>query len=191
LLLTGQIVGMPQYYVNNSIVVEDATLGNQAQVILQAPNILIDGNTVNGTSIIPSGNGFFIASADDCSQQPEECGSGKVNLSDGTTLSNDEILLPASESDTVRTRRMANEDYSLSVFPIPAADNILISLAGKTLNRLEMYDLLGRPIRLSYSPLDSGSSFQADVSNIPSGNYVLRATDTEGRTHTRRVVVAR
>ncbi|MEM6288399.1 MAG: M56 family metallopeptidase [Bacteroidota bacterium] len=85
----------------------------------------------------------------------------------------------------------------LTARPNPAVDEVEIGIALPEAEsvRVEVYDLTGRLVLLRVNPLPAGtSSVRFDVSDLPAGAYVVRATATVGgrqQTATSRFTVRR
>jgi hypothetical protein len=74
----------------------------------------------------------------------------------------------------------------VSVSPNPAREEIRLKAPGSSLREVRVYDLEGR-CRIQ-TGLSSASSVSLDVSHLTPGNYVLFATDLEGRCVAERIV---
>lgn len=73
---------------------------------------------------------------------------------------------------------------SIRIFPNPATDQItLISIDTKEITSLQILDILGKSI---YDTQIHTSSHNIDVSNFPSGTYLIRFFDADGLSVTKR-----
>jgi len=76
-----------------------------------------------------------------------------------------------------------NQEVPVNVFPNPAKDAISITGLNIT-DHLAMYDLMGRRVNINWSVTSAGTnSYQ--LSNLPSGTYLLAVTDMGGNIRSR------
>jgi hypothetical protein len=80
---------------------------------------------------------------------------------------------------------------SLSIFPNPAKQSIVISSqsseSNREVNSIEITDVLGR-VCITSSPLERAGVQSIDVSTLPSGIYIIKATDLYGVSVYRKIV---
>jgi len=77
---------------------------------------------------------------------------------------------------------------SISVYPNPTDDVLYIELSGMEIANVALYDLQGRIVGANnYSPLQ-GTTATLSLKSVPSGVYLLRVTDTNGREHHQKIV---
>jgi|GEM_PF-361159 len=85
---------------------------------------------------------------------------------------------------------LASDPIGVSVFPNPATDNVQInfSLTGGRSVSIELFDLTGRQVStVNVSTAASGiHTSTMDVSELPSGMYLMRVMDNKGRVGTTR-----
>lgn len=75
-------------------------------------------------------------------------------------------------------------EETLKIYPNPAEDIVHVQ-AVNTIKKIEMFNILGQSVLISYPNTESTS---LDTSKFPSGNYVLKITDDES-TKTKKVIV--
>ena len=96
---------------------------------------------------------------------------------------NDDIAIARYHTGINTSVAEIGVESKLSVFPNPAVNQLTVT-SEKTLNNVELLDALGRTVLTQTS---NANRFQLDLSQIPSGIYLLRATDGE-RMFTQKVV---
>ena len=96
---------------------------------------------------------------------------------------NDDIAIARYHTGINTSVAEIGAESNLSVFPNPAVNQLTVT-SEKTLNNVELLDALGRTVLTQTS---NANRFQLDLSQIPSGIYLLRATDGE-RMFTQKVV---
>jgi len=96
---------------------------------------------------------------------------------------NDDIAIARYHTGINTSVAEIGAESKLSVFPNPAVNQLTVT-SEKTLNNVELLDALGRTVLTQTS---NANRFQLDLSQIPSGIYLLRATDGE-RMFTQKVV---
>ena len=80
----------------------------------------------------------------------------------------------------IRSVDCESKDVSVQVYPIPARDNLNIAVRSDKSIRTEfkVFDMGGKMVKSLPVVLNSGNSNVAmNVSNLPSGEYVIRSTD--------------
>ena len=80
----------------------------------------------------------------------------------------------------IRSVDCESKDVSVQVYPIPARDNLNIAVRSDKSIRTEfkVFDMGGKMVKSQPVVLNSGNSNVAmNVSNLPSGEYVIRSTD--------------
>lgn len=100
-----------------------------------------------------------------------------IELADGTTTTGEPIRLEIPIKTTLRNRPEST-DADLAVFPSPAQDNLRVSWQDNTVQALSLTTMQGRLLQ-EYNHL-SGNQVQLDVSNLPSGIYILTAKTATG-----------
>ena len=79
-------------------------------------------------------------------------------------------------------------ETNLTVYPNPTDDILYVELSGAGVQSAGLYDLQGRIVGANnYSPLQ-GTTATLSLKSVPSGVYLLRVTDTEGREYHRKIV---
>ena len=84
------------------------------------------------------------------------------------------------------------DDLILSIYPNPAQDllNIEVSEAVGAVGQIKINDLLGRQQFLQTEGINVSSGvIQVDVSNLPSGNYLLELQLASGKTTTSKITI--
>ena len=76
----------------------------------------------------------------------------------------------------------------MSVYPNPTDDLLYIGLSGAGIAKAVLYDLQGRLVETGRAPSLQGGTATLNLHDVPSGVYVLRVTDTEGKEHYRKIV---
>ena len=81
------------------------------------------------------------------------------------------------------------DDATLTVYPNPTDDVLFVELrGGAEIANVALYDLQGRMVGANnHSPLQGGTA-TIDMKSIPSGVYVLRVTDADGKEYQRKIV---
>jgi uncharacterized protein YajQ (UPF0234 family) len=74
---------------------------------------------------------------------------------------------------------------TLEVFPNPASDFVNIRNSADILT-IQMFDILGHE-ELVKNNIGS-NSFQLDITNLKSGNYFMKITDSKGISSTKRLI---
>ena len=78
----------------------------------------------------------------------------------------------------------------LTVYPNPTDDLLHIELRGAGIAEAVLYDLQGRVVEtMCTSSLQGTESATLNVRNVPAGIYLLRVTDTEGCSYSRKVTI--
>lgn len=73
------------------------------------------------------------------------------------------------------TEHIKQIDYHLNIYPNPANDKIAITAASTLENStIEIFDLMGRRVLIETNPM---STAIIDISNLVSGNYLVKITD--------------
>jgi hypothetical protein len=75
---------------------------------------------------------------------------------------------------------------SISVFPNPFTDNVTIDARNIQLKNIEIYNVLGA--RVMNITRNIGTQTSIDTSNLTSGVYLLRATDTKNNVTTKKLI---
>ena len=83
------------------------------------------------------------------------------------------------EDSTLSTNEFENANVSL--YPNPATSQITIEATGIKITEVSIYDLTGKIVKTS-------ENSQINVSNLPSGVYLVRLTDDTGRMMTRKFI---
>lgn len=91
------------------------------------------------------------------------------------------VLIPADSATTIDTTSSASaginkysKTSSLKLYPVPASNQLNVSLGGATANtHVEMYDMLGKKV-LEQKVNDGESLLTLDVSPFAAGTYFLR-----------------
>ena len=189
----------------NGIVYYDIGAGddNASTVVLQPDGKAIIGGTANNGndnnfslirinedgSLDPTfgNNGIVITEV-----SPDNDGIADMELqADGKLVvagtarvgTNDDIAIARYHTGINTSVAEIGAESKLSVFPNPAVNQLTVT-SEKTLNNVELLDALGRTVLTQTS---NANRFQLDLSQIPSGIYLLRATDGE-RMFTQKVV---
>lgn len=76
------------------------------------------------------------------------------------------------------------------VYPNPANNHVRVVCDNIRIRSFQLVNVVGSEASIRFAEM-ADNEWNADVSTLPVGVYVLRATDASGRTHTHRVVVAR
>lgn len=83
----------------------------------------------------------------------------------------------------------SSEDAMLSVYPNPTNDLLFIELSGGAgIANVAMYDLQGRFVGANNHSLLQETTATLDVKSVPSGVYILRVTDTDGKEYHQKIV---
>lgn len=101
-----------------------------------------------------------------------------------TLFENFQYIPIVSPCDAVSNKEIIKEIQSMHVYPIPARDRVSVDLdlvAGEV--SVTIYDVLGHAvINLPYRYYTSGRhTIEINVSNLTTGNYVLRAISKYGQ----------
>ena len=90
----------------------------------------------------------------------------------------------------LRNAKAAQQDgeTNLNVYPNPTDDILYVELSGVVIQSVGLYDQQGRIVGANnHSPLQRTTAI--NVRNVPTGVYVLRVTDENGKEYHRKVVV--
>ncbi len=87
---------------------------------------------------------------------------------------------------TVGTSDAAAQRDLLRLWPNPASNKVFLALPGHTLIRAILRDMQGREV---LSVQLKGDRTEVDVSHLPKGMYLLRATETGGGVYVKKLVV--
>ncbi|MBC8644709.1 T9SS type A sorting domain-containing protein [Flavobacterium lindanitolerans] len=87
-----------------------------------------------------------------------------------------------TERVTTRIESLSDKDYEFSnrfmIFPNPSSDFITITNKDEILIKsVTVYNIMGQPVRTFSSTFDTKV---LDISNLASGNYVIRIYSDEG-----------
>lgn len=96
---------------------------------------------------------------------------------------NDDIAIARYHTGINTSVEEIGKENELSLYPNPTSNQLTVA-SERRLNNIELVDALGRTV---LSETISANRFQLDLSLIPSGIYLLRATDGE-RMFTKKVV---
>jgi len=123
-------------------------------------------------------------------------------IAPGTTLINkatvqfDNLVPMATNSviNTIQSKAQEQSGIVVKTYPNPANDEILISLkdimgdyTAKTIRLVELYDIVGR--RVLNRVFNPGDKTHIDLPMGLHGMYVVRVTDTEGKTYSSTLLV--
>lgn len=80
-----------------------------------------------------------------------------------------------------------------NVYPNPASDQITIDLAfdKKNNTKIELFDLVGKQVKLVSSFVSNEAKNTVDVSDLSSGTYFIKLTTESGNSFTRKIVVTK
>ncbi len=123
------------------------------------------------------GNGTLIMSTDECDDEPVTCGPVYV-------------ARDAAIVSTVKTA--AAHAVNMELFPNPATGSITVTLAGmaEEIARFRIINTVGEEVYTETLMLNKGSAI-LDLSMLPSGMYIVQATDMTGNIAMGRVYVNR
>ena len=80
------------------------------------------------------------------------------------------------------------DDATLKVYPNPTDNLLKVELYGAEIKSVGLYDLQGRVVTgVCDTPLQG--TVTINVRNVPAGIYLLRVTDTKGRSYARKVTI--
>ncbi|MEM6380051.1 MAG: T9SS type A sorting domain-containing protein, partial [Bacteroidota bacterium] len=109
------------------------------------------------------------------------------NITGCISLSNNAVEV--IRTSTTSTSETESVDF-INVYPNPATDLILVEYRGLEANRgqLQLFDIAGRQVQ-QLSLAQGDDTIQLDVSNLPSGYFLLRI-ESEGKVSTKKVIVS-
>ncbi len=93
------------------------------------------------------------------------------------TISLEEIILSTND--------IINEN-TISIYPNPSKDFINVSISNSEIKNIEIFNILGKKIT-SY-PLQNVSQTEVDVTELPSGVYLLSLIDTSNKTTLKKII---
>ena len=93
------------------------------------------------------------------------------------TISLEEIILSTND--------IINEN-AISIYPNPSKDFINVSISNSEIKSIEIFNILGKKIT-SY-PLQNVSQTKVDVTNLPSGVYLLSLMDSSNKTTLKKII---
>ena len=154
-------------------------ISNNASVHLQA-----------GEEILLT-NGFYATPGSDFQATIAPCSSAAISFPDymanGITDDNSTDTLPAPK--LLQVGKTDAFDASLQVYPNPTNDLLFIELSGGAgIANVAMYDLQGRFVGANNHSLLQETTATLDVKSVPSGVYILRVTDTDGKEYHQKIV---
>ena len=79
--------------------------------------------------------------------------------------------------DIVAEESKINPENPVQVYPNPVTDQLIIDLGDLNGNTLEIYNLLGQPMKKNVL---KGQIATVDVNDIPPGIYLLRINTSDG-----------
>ncbi len=83
---------------------------------------------------------------------------------------------------------MRNDDGTLSIHPNPTSDLLYIELRGAEIANVALYDLQGRVVTGVCDTPQQGATATLNVESVPTGVYLLRVKDTDGKEYHRKIV---
>ena len=83
---------------------------------------------------------------------------------------------------------MRNDDGALSVHPNPTSDLLFVELRGAEIANVALYDLQGRVVTGVCDTPQQGATATLNVESVPTGVYLLRVKDTDGKEYHRKIV---
>ena len=153
-------------------------ISNGAMIVLFAGNeiVLSDGFHAEQGS-------FFQTVIADCSSaatiMPDYFVKGVYeDLPTDTLVSSKSLLQPDS---------LAN-DAALKVWPNPTDNHLNVELSGTEIANVAFYDLQGRVVETRHGTSLQGGTATVNLRNVPSGVYLLRVRDAEGKEYMRKIV---
>ena len=81
------------------------------------------------------------------------------------------------------------DDATLKVYPNPTDNLLNVELYGAEIKSVVLYDLQGRVVETLCATSLQGITATVNVRNVPAGIYLLRVTDTKGRSYARKVTI--
>ena len=158
-----------EYSALRNITADNLSVTGSAIVKLRAgESVLIQ----DGTYISPDTTGYFEACIEPfnpCSLDGNRNGNTKPdqedvsdNYEDNNIVIEDEMIFTSPESNPSQ----------ISIYPNPANDNITIELTADY-NSIEIYDSFGRKVNGQQSTVNSQQVIDVDISNYPSGLYLV------------------
>ena len=79
-------------------------------------------------------------------------------------------------------------ETNLTVYPNPTDDILYVELSGAGVQSAGLYDPQGRVVTTLRATSLQGTTATLSLKSVPSGVYLLRVTDTEGREYHRKIV---
>ena len=96
----------------------------------------------------------------------------------------DTLLAPKS----LQTEASSANDATLSVHPNPTSDLLFVELRGAEIANVALYDLQGRVVTGVCDTPQQGATATLNVKSVPTGVYLLRVKDTDGKEYHRKIV---
>ena len=169
-VLSTGFTGSPQYqdYSQTVLSIDSGTLIIEADYCIRS----IVGFQLNG-SFIASPEGVYYDSGNKTLVTEEGPVRNYLEIRPGT------VGIPDFSADAL----------NISVYPNPTDDVLFVELrGGAEIANVALYDLQGRMVGANnHSPLQGGTA-TIDMKSIPSGVYVLRVTDADGKEYQRKIV---
>ena len=102
--------------------------------------------------------------------------------------------LDESNADTLaapkllQTETSSTDNTALRIYPNPTDDVLYVELSGAGIRSVGLYDLQGRVVA-DVANAGGYPTVTLNVRSVPAGIYLLRVTDTEGRSYARKVTI--
>ena len=159
-------------YTNNGVIIATESFFKTDDWMLDNPvEIHGENGVINETDNLLEALNYWILGQGDGDVYMSWCEDGSF-LEDNLPVLCDLDITDIGEND--------NATGIISVFPNPASG--MVSIEGVECSNISMYNALGQMVRIS-------KNNEVSVSGLPAGLYLLRMTDGEGATVTKRIVV--
>ena len=181
---------------NNSIhydevvTIDDVTLTAQTTLRLRCDasgngdQIYIDDVVVTGCNYSSATNEIII---DQFGKIANEDVKSIINSLDRESKSADTYEFENDEDSLYENQ---NEEDEFSVYPNPSRDFVFVKADwGQTPKRIELYDMYGQKVLVKSIDVRGNQLIKIDISNVPSGIYIINLLDRNEKIASQRVVV--
>lgn len=110
----------------------------------------------------------FVGTATDCTFDPDTYVPPLGSLQSGS----DQV-----EKRSQDTPSAVEEAIDLKVFPVPASEQMNLTITGTLLEQISLYNMQGSLLRQYQT---NGQQMQLDVNDLPAGTYLLKVLHTKG-----------
>lgn len=136
-------------------------------------------------------NGFCAEAGSNFSASISQCNTSTNLVLDNFDETNTNTTSPEylSEPKSLQQPASLADDATLKVYPNPTDNLFHVELSGADIKSIVLYDLRGRVVETLHATSLQGGTATVNVRDVLAGVYVLRVTDTEGRSYARKVTI--